>query len=227
LNKLNPMFSFIIAVFLFSALVFAALNCAGTSDDDDDEQVATGTFIVGTIEYDGASVGDRIVIAAMPEWPPTGPLWFQYIDMPDTGFPVEYQITPDSAGEYYLACLLDVDPDDTPMNLELDPMPAPTETTVVTEGMIAQADFILLDDAWPVDDDDDDDTVDDDDDDNDTSGPSKLSGTISYDGNVDSDRVVIAFYRAENWPPAGPPPGLFMTLTLAQRDLLILTMKLT
>ena len=100
----------------------------------------------------------KVVIGLIQEWPMTGPpKEFVYVDVPGSGFPIDYEIGLSYAGSFFLAVFLDVNPmDGVQMNAELDPMDVPDESegkADIAEGA-NQRDFVLIDpedvDYWWV-----------------------------------------------------------------------------
>jgi hypothetical protein len=161
------------------------------------------------MSYDGELSGPKVMIAITKEWPMTGaPNWYDYVDVPDSGFPFEYRIGLEETGEYWVLALIDVDPNDVVgPNFDTDPLAIPTAPTDLQAGDNV-VNFTFLDPGeWTMDDDDDsaddDDDNDDNDDDNDTTPETTgIHGALTYAGAATGDTVVFGFWEGL---PMGPP----------------------
>jgi hypothetical protein len=203
--------------------LLALWTCAGSSDDDDDDEdvAMEGTTIYGVIEYDGAAVGDTIILGAIHDWPPTGPPdWIGEVEMSESGFPMAFESEIAIFGALYMMAYLDVDPaDGVMMSLELDPMHIPVATMEIVDGERNEVNFVLEDDAWAVDDDDvDDDDIDDDvddDADDDTGDETGITGTVTYNGDAGGDSIVFGFWSG---PAAVGPPDHFDSTDISGQE---------
>ena len=112
---------------LLFLLVFV-LGCAGSSEKGDSDE-GEAVRLAGVISYEGTAAGDKVVIGTFDQWPPTAaPKEIAYVDVPETGFPIAYEVMFQFPGSYFLGAFLDVDPTDgVAMNLDLDPMDFPGE----------------------------------------------------------------------------------------------------
>lgn len=144
---------------LLLAASFAVACGSGSSssegdnnDDAGEEGIAT---LSGTVEYGGDELtlddvqGLQVVVGLIQEWPMSGPpKEFIYIDVPESGFPFDYEINLSYTGDFFLCAFLDMDPmDGVKMNAELDPLDVPDEgegMATVAEG-VNERDFVLLD----------------------------------------------------------------------------------
>ena len=209
----------LVALLVLSASL-VAVSCGDDDDDDDDSSSGdddddstavdcsdSPAYLTGTMTYDGARKGAKIMIAINDTWPMTAaPLYYTYVEIPESGFPFEYTACLDRTGDLYVLALIDVDPDDgVGMNPEIDPLSIPESAYTVVDGE-NQLDITFinpeeLDDDDAVDDDDDtvddDDAADDDDavDDDDNTGLTGIEGTITYAGSETGTDLVFGFYE--------------------------------
>ncbi len=207
-------------LWLVLALLAAAglamlVACSGDDDDDDDsgDDDTWDDFPIvfsGTMNYDGDATGERIMVAISDNIA-GAPLWFGYVEIPESGFPFEYRLGVDQpfVGDYYVLALIDVDATDGYMpNFDLDPLDIPEATSNIVEGEntfdFTFVDPDLTDDDTSDDDSSDDDTTPDDDTaDDDTAGDETgIEGTLRYTGTAGGTTVVFGFFTGV---PMGPP----------------------
>lgn len=150
----------------------AALTVACSGDDDDNDNNDNSdpwadypATLSGTLYYDGDAVTakSKVMIAINDVWPMTAaPLYYVYIDIPETGFPFEFKAGVDRTGVYYVLAIIDVDPEDrVGMTPDLDPMAIPTAATTIVAGDNPGIDLTFLDPDELGDDDDNDNDNDD------------------------------------------------------------------
>ncbi|MDP8222618.1 MAG: hypothetical protein P9L99_04605 [Candidatus Lernaella stagnicola] len=205
------------ALVLALGLVVLAAACDDDDDDDDDDDNNEGDVhnpddypvrMSGTISYDGDKLlaDSKMLVAIVDFWPMSGaPTEFVYIDIPESGFPMEYRVGFEHSGEFFPLAALDVDPDDLfGMNVNVDPLAVPTASVTLQEGENDGVNFVLVDPEDIGGDDDDDDNDDDNDTagDDDTAPQTGIAGTLTYAGSKEGDKVVFGFWTGL---PAGPP----------------------
>ncbi|NLH47943.1 MAG: hypothetical protein GX444_04985 [Myxococcales bacterium] len=185
----------------------AALTVACSGDDDDNDNDDNGdpwadypATLSGTLYYDGdaATAKSKVMIAINDVWPMTAaPLYYVYIDIPETGFPFDFTVGVDRTGTYYVLAIIDVDPEDrVGMTPGLDPMAIPTAATTIVAGDNPGIDLTFLDpDELGDDDNDDNDNDDNDDNDDDTAAKTGIHGTLTYAGSATGAQVVFGFWK--------------------------------
>jgi hypothetical protein len=189
-----------------------AVACGDDDDDDDDNDPCDGfeACLTGTLNYDGDLVTEaaQLLVAITDEWPMSqAPIWYEWTDLPEGGFPGEYRVGLNYTGEYYVLAAIDVDPNDiVGMNPDTDPLAVPEGLTDIQPGENT-VNFAFLDPGeWTVDDDDDDDDDNDttppDDDDDTTPSGTGIYGTLTYTGTAEGAKVVFGFWDGL---PMGPP----------------------
>ena len=181
-------------VLLALVLSLGTLLACGDDDDDDDsgDDDTWDDFPIvfsGTMNYDGDTTGERIMVAISDNIA-GAPLWFGYVEIPASGFPFDYQLGVDQpfVGDYYVLALIDVDATDGYMpDFDLDPLDIPEATSNIVEGENT-FDFTFVDPDLT-----DDDT---------TGDETGLEGTLSYEGTAGGTTVVFGFFTGM---PMGPP----------------------
>lgn len=204
--KMRSLFFLLLA----TAALLAALTvaCSGDDDDDNDNDNNDGdpwadypATLSGTLNYDGDAVTpkSKIMIAINDVWPMTAaPIYYVYIDIPESGFPFEFKAGVDRTGEYYVLAIIDVDPEDrVGMTPDLDPMAIPTAATTIQPGDNPGINLTFVDPEDIGDDDDDNDNDDNNDsaDDDDTTEKTGIQGTLTYTGAATGAKVVFGFWE--------------------------------
>lgn len=95
----------------------------GDDDDDDNDDTTPGvTGVSGQITYTGSVTGDQVVFGFYSGAPVGPPNEAFYIDVPGTGFPMDYEIDTEFSGDWKIVAYLDVDPEDSAgINFSADP----------------------------------------------------------------------------------------------------------
>jgi len=119
-----------------------------TVDDDDDDDTVATTGISGTLTYTGAFEGAKVVFGFWDGLPMMAPDHSAEVDVPEGGFPFDYEVETDFDGDWRIVAFLDVDPNDgDSINFDVDPtnwaMTLPF--TTITDGQMTDLDITLVD----------------------------------------------------------------------------------
>jgi len=120
------------------------------ADDDTaiDDDTVSQTGVQGTISYGGSATGENVVFGFWDSLPMGPPDHSFSVEVPETGFPFNYQIPTDFTGDWRIVAFLDVNPNDgDSINFDTDPnnWALNIQPTTIVEGTMVTADITLID----------------------------------------------------------------------------------